>query len=216
MLLFQMRRVSKAAKFLALPLSASAFLFIAIPAQAEIRHKTTEHKYKVYGNNASELVSYMLRRPMRGDFGSAIASISTRYKLKIKTDRTADQCRMRSMLQDIKFKITLPHAARERRLSSKDKLAFRDLRAFSRIHEETHRQIYLECAAEFEQKALRLRAGTCQALGVKLQRLQERHFEKCNRRHDEFDRRDSKRIFSQELFQRAAIGKPPKKSRLWK
>lgn len=199
---------------MALPLAVSVLLFAAIPSHAEIRHKTTERKYKVYGDNASELVSYMLRRPMRGDFGSAIASISTRYKLKIKTDRTADQCKMRSMLQDIKFKITLPHAARERRLSSKDKLAFRDLRAFSRIHEETHRQIYLECAAEFEKKALRLRAESCQALGVKLRHLQERHFEKCNRRHDAFDRRDSKRIFSQELFRRAAISQPRKKRRL--
>lgn len=175
---------------------------------AKIEEKTEVRDYRVYGTTPGQLVSYMKRRPFRGDNGPAMANIRPRYKLKTATAKSPKGCKVKRVHLSIRFIMTLPRSMEARKQDRKTKYAWRSFRAFARRHEERHRQIYLSCARRFVRQATRLAPQRqCRTLTRQVKKLLKEQEKACDRKHLAFDRRDFPRVPSLPLFRHARFEK---------
>ncbi|WP_319531098.1 DUF922 domain-containing protein [uncultured Cohaesibacter sp.] len=183
----------------------AAFLF-SPPADARVRvsNRTEVRDYRVHGETAGELVSYMKRRPFRGDYGPAMANIRPRYTLRTATSKTARGCRISELSLDIRFIMTLPKAIDSHRHSSSTRQAWRGFRAFAKRHEEGHRKIYLSCARRYASKVLLLPPTlSCSSIERQARRMLREQEKACDIQHHAFDRREFRRVPSLSLFRQA-------------
>src|SRR5262245_32948241 len=92
-----------------LVLTAMAFVLLAPESGiAGVRSTTEFRAYVVGGTTAGSLVSYMRRRPFRGDYGPAVANIRPNYTLSIDTTFSDAVCSVRDVDLNINFVMTLP------------------------------------------------------------------------------------------------------------
>ena len=182
---------------------------------AKIKQKTEVRDYRVYGTTPGLLVSYMKRRPFRGDNGPAMANIRPKYKLKTTTQKTSQksgfQCKVKRIELNIRFVMTLPRSMDAKKQNRKTKNAWRSFRAFARRHEEQHRRIYLACARDFVRKATRIAPQrSCRQITWQVKNMLKTHEKDCDRKHLAFDRREFPRVPSLSLFRHARLEKVQK------
>ena len=101
------------------------------------------------------------------------------------------------------FTITLPAAQDLPEASTRVRKAWRSFYGFVKKHEETHKAIWLSCAATMQSKIRALRTKTCEALQSRATQILESESAKCRRKHDAFDRSERSRLRAQPLIQQA-------------
>lgn len=175
----------------------------SVAALADVRTSTQHRSYSVGGTTASSLVSYMRSNPFHGTRGDAVANIRPSYGLSVATRQNGGTCRASSVTLNIRFVMTLPSARNASAMSSSTRSAWNSFVAFTRRHEETHRNIYIQCGNAFVAKAQRLTASNCGALQASVRRLLETEKRACERRQIAFDRADYGRVGSLSLFRMA-------------
>mgnify|MGYP000557274537 CR=1 FL=1 len=176
---------------------------MSIPAAAGVKYSTQYRSYSVGGTTSKSLVSYMRSRPFHGDRGNAVANIRPYYKLSVATKTSGGKCRASSVTLNIRFVMTLPKARSESSMASSTRNAWRGFVAFAKQHENTHKNIYVQCAHAFVAKAQRMSASSCVSLQASIRRQLETDKRSCESKQRAFDRRDSGRMSRLSLFRMA-------------
>lgn len=186
---------------------------------------TTQYKYyPVSGNSAVELYIAMMKRGPHVNGDQAYASTTATQTLDGRFVRTSN-CKLHDINLSFQFTIRLPKLASTKGLSKTTRDRWQQFSQFLRKHEETHRTIWMACAADFEKRALQVKASTCEAADSEIARLADEARVACNKKHDAFDAAEQKRVAKhpfvkqvlapQKKNQTAALAaqKPPKKKR---
>lgn len=109
---------------------------------------------------------------------------------------------------ELDFVIKLPRISNEKILPAADRSHWRQFSAFLKQHEETHRRIWLGCAADVERQVKAIKARSCEDASRKAAQLWERMQAACDRKHKAFDAAEQHRLmthpFVKLVFRRAA------------
>jgi predicted secreted Zn-dependent protease len=101
-------------------------------------------------------------------------------------------------LNDYKFKIDftikLPRLRNEAALKGATKSDWKKFASFLKAHEETHRSIWLSCAAALETKVKSIKTKSCAELNEKSTRLWEQMRVSCAKKQDAFDLAEQARL----------------------
>ena len=101
-------------------------------------------------------------------------------------------------LEDYKFKIDftikLPKLKNEAALKGATKSDWKKFSSFLKIHEETHRSIWLACAAALETKVKSIQTKSCAELNEKSTKLWEQMRVSCAKKQDAFDVAEQARL----------------------
>jgi predicted secreted Zn-dependent protease len=118
--------------------------------------------YPVAGPSAQSLYGSMLRNGPHVGGNRAYASIS--MVPRIVSDYVQQgkaSCRIQKFAIDVTFTIRLPELKQRSKLSADVRKNFAAFYAFARRHEETHRSIWLKCAADAEAAVNTISARNC-------------------------------------------------------
>ncbi len=135
-------------------LNRSATIAITVCLVASAAHagtiaKTRYEYYLVTGKTLVDVYNSMLRRGPHVDGAKAYASTSATSSQEGKLV-TGKSCRITDYKLKIDFVIRLPKIKDEVTLSSAERGRFQKFSQFLKKHEETHRSIWLDCAAKLE------------------------------------------------------------------
>ncbi|MFO0994210.1 MAG: DUF922 domain-containing protein [Hyphomicrobiales bacterium] len=155
---------------------------------------TTQYKYyPVSGDSAVELYIAMMKRGPHVNGDQAYASTTATQTLDGRFVR-ASSCRLHDMNLSFQFTIRLPKLSSTKGLSQTTRDRWQAFSQFLRKHEETHRAIWLACAADFEKRAMAVKASTCEQADAEIARLADQTRIACNKKHDAFDAAEQKRV----------------------
>jgi predicted secreted Zn-dependent protease len=155
---------------------------------------TTQYKYyPVSGDSAVELYMAMMKRGPHVNGDQAYASTTATQTLDGRFVRT-NMCQLNDLNLSFEFTIRLPKLASTKGLSKTTRDRWQGFSQFLKKHEETHRAIWLGCAADFERRAMAIRATSCEAADAQIARLTEDVRIACNKKHDAFDAAEQKRV----------------------
>lgn len=155
---------------------------------------TTQYKYyPVSGDSAVELYIAMMKRGPHVNGDQAYASTTATQTLDGRFIR-ASSCRLHDMNLSFQFTIRLPKLQSTKGLSQTTRDRWLAFSQFLRKHEETHRSIWLACAADFEKRAMAVKASTCEQADAEIARLADQTRIACNKKHDAFDAAEQKRV----------------------
>jgi len=162
-------------------------------AEAKPAFTTKYVYYSVGGDTPEAIYKAMLSRGPRVNGAKAYAATSAVSSQDGKLLQAAS-CRIEDYQLKIDFEIKLPKIRNEKVLAPADRNRWKDFTRFLRRHEETHRSIWLGCAADLERKVKSLRAATCAEADKKAASLWETIRKACARKHDAFDAAEQKRL----------------------
>ena len=182
-----MRAFGAIAMAVALVLSGSA------AALAKPKSTTQYKYYPVSGDSAVELYIAMMKRGPHVNGDQAYASTTATQTLDGRFIR-ASNCRLNDINLSFQFTIRLPKLSSTKGLSQTTRDRWQAFSQFLRKHEETHRSIWLACAADFEKRALAVKASTCEQADAEIARLADQARIACNKKHDAFDAAEQKRV----------------------
>jgi predicted secreted Zn-dependent protease len=170
---------------------------------------TTQYKYyPVSGDSAVELYIAMMKRGPHVNGDQAYASTTATQTLDGRFVRTSN-CRLHDMNLSFQFTIRLPKLQSTKGLPKTTRDRWQAFSQFLRKHEETHRTIWLACAAAFEKRAMAVKASTCEAADAEIARLADAARIACNKKHDAFDAAEQKRVAKHPFVKQVLA--PPKK-----
>jgi predicted secreted Zn-dependent protease len=149
--------------------------------------------YLISGGSAVELYDAMLRRGPHVDGDKAYAATSATSSQQGKLVG-GQSCRIADYSVKIDFVIRLPKLRDPGGLTAEERRRFQRFAQFLRRHEETHRSIWLDCAAKLERKVANIEASTCAQAEAKSERLWKEMRSSCSLRHQAFDAADQKRL----------------------
>jgi predicted secreted Zn-dependent protease len=112
-------------------------------------------------------------------------------------------CRVPRYTIGLSFTITLPAAQDLPDASQRVRKAWRSFYSFVKRHEETHKSIWVGCAAAMQAQVRALRAPSCAILQQRAALIMARGQAQCRRKHDAFDRSERSRLKAQPLLQQA-------------
>ena len=115
-------------------------------AVAEVKVTVNKGDHVVQGTTASGLVRSLNGNPIRGDHGSAYASIHPSYNLSVKTRERGGMCRADVTIR-LNFSLILPKAASPAAMSSSTRSAWNSFVGYARNHEAWHQSSYTSCEA---------------------------------------------------------------------
>jgi predicted secreted Zn-dependent protease len=172
------------------------FLFAAAgSSDAAPRSKTQYTYYTIKGQSAQEVYNAMISRGPHVNGAKAYASTSATSSQEGKL-LPGKQCRVTDYRFNIDFVIRLPKLTTEKRLKAETRKRWQAFSDFLRKHEERHREIWLGCAEELEQKVRNIRADDCDEVDQQAADLWETIRAQCNLKHDAFDATEQKRLAS--------------------
>ncbi|MFN3627810.1 MAG: DUF922 domain-containing protein [Parvibaculum sp.] len=173
---------------------AAALLAGACAGAMAAPKSTTQYKYyPISGGSAAELYIAMMKRGPHVNGDQAYASTTATQTLDGRFIR-ASTCRLHDINLNFQFTIRLPKLASTEGLSKTTRERWEAFSQFLRKHEETHRSIWLACAADFEKRAMAVKAATCEAADAEIARLADQARIACNKKHDAFDAAEQKRV----------------------
>lgn len=179
-----------------------AALLVLCPALAAAKPvQTTKYTYYTVGGNTAESVyKAMLSKGPRVNGAKAYAATTatTRQDGKL---MQSNACKIQDYQLRLDFVIKLPKIRNEKALAPADRTRWRQFAAFLKTHEETHRSIWLECAAEMERKVRSIKAKTCDEADAKAEALWEQTRAACSKKHDAFDRAEQKKLMKHPFVQ---------------
>lgn len=185
-----------------------ATLTFCLGAQAGTQTSTSYVHYLVAGTSAHSLFESMLNNGPRVGGGKAYASTRMDPNLAASTITSGGQCRVASFKMNMTFTIRLPQLDGTKNIEPALRSSFERFYGFAKRHEETHRQIWLDCAAEAEALATGVAAATCPEAEARSLKIVEEVSRRCDRRHAEFDAGEQKKL-SKHPFLRQALFKWP-------
>ncbi len=176
-----------------LVLTASAVAFTGGLSVAKPLQKTKYTYYTVAGDTAQEIYSAMLRKGPKVNGAKAYAATSATTTQDGKLLQSSS-CRIDDYQLKIDFVIKLPRIKNESVLPPKDRSRWQQFSAFLKKHEETHRSIWLGCAADLEAQVKSIKARTCAEADKKATALWEKMRNSCSRKHTAFDAAEQKKL----------------------
>ena len=176
-------------------------------ALAKPVEKTKYAFYTSSGVTAQEVYRAMQRRGPNVNGAKAYASTSATAVQNGKLLQ-GSYCKIVDYRIKLDFVIKLPRIGNEKILPTADRSHWRQFSAFLKQHEETHRRIWLGCAADVERQVKAIKTKSCQDASRRAAQLWEKMRNSCRKKHEAFDAAEQKRLmthpFVKLVFRRAA------------
>ncbi len=167
--------------------------FLAGPALTQPHQSTKYSYYSISGDTPVSIYSTMISRGPRVGGVKAYAktlAISTPYVQIIQ----GATCQLKDFRLNFAFDINLPKLRNENALTGSTKAQWRNFSSFLKIHEETHRRIWLEYGASLEARVRAVKASSCKELAAKIISLRNQMARECSKKQDAFDASEQKRL----------------------
>ena len=168
-------------------------------AGAEVKVTVSKGDHVVQGTTAAGLVRSLNGNPIRGDHGSAYASIHPDYNLSIKTKERGGLCRADVTIR-LNFSLILPKVASPAAMSSSTRSAWNSFVAYARSHEAWHQSSYTSCAKSFVSKAERMSDKQCLALSSDIRTAFNKMKRDCEAKQLVYDRGQRATVAGMRLF----------------
>jgi predicted secreted Zn-dependent protease len=168
---------------------------IVFPSQvvAEPTQSTKYRYYPISGDTPGDIYMAMVRRgpDVNGvnAYASTLATTSQSGRLML-----GKSCRIDGYKVKIDFVINLPRLSKEGALNGSTKAQWNRFKSFLKVHEETHRSIWLGCARELEARIASLSSPSCSALDKQANKLFATMRADCQKKHAAFDAAEQKRL----------------------
>jgi predicted secreted Zn-dependent protease len=162
---------------------ASTFAVLS-PVQAGSSVSTSYSYYNVSGTSLQEVYRSMASSgPMAGGVrGFGTTSISPGRRMNVASCKASGKYQL-----GIDMVIRLPRAKGAAKLASGDAAKWNRFVQFVKKHEETHRSIWLSCAADFERSFNAGGRGDCGSSHSRAMKLWSKMLAQCNPRQNAFD-----------------------------
>jgi predicted secreted Zn-dependent protease len=156
--------------------------------------QTTKYTYyAISGNSPAEIYTTLVKRGPRVGGVKAYAA-TTAVSSQSGQLIQGKSCSLDGYRFKIDFTIKLPKLKNEAALTGTTRTDWKKFSSFLKIHEETHRSIWLACAAELETKVQAVQAKSCSDLNEKTTRLWEQMRVSCAKKQDAFDVAEQARL----------------------
>lgn len=185
-------------------LLGAALAAFAPVATAQVTVTVNKRDHLVQGTTASALVRSMNSNPIRGDHGSAYASIHPNFNLSVKTKEKGGMCRA-DVSMKLRLDLTLPKAASPGKMSSRTRSAWNSFAGYARNHEAWHQSSYTSCAKRFVSSASRMSGKQCIALQSDIRTAFNKMKRDCEARQLEYDRGQRSVVARMTLFSMARM-----------
>lgn len=163
--------------------------------------QTTKYVYyTIGGDTAVEIYNAMIRKGPKVNGAKAYAATSATTTQNGKLLQGAS-CQMQDYRLKLDFVIKLPKIRNEAVLPAADRKRWQQFSGFLKTHEETHRKIWLDCAADLERQVKSIKAKSCAEADRKTTQLWDRIRAACNRKHIAFDAAEQKRLIKHPFVQ---------------
>jgi predicted secreted Zn-dependent protease len=157
-------------------------------------HQTTKYTYyAISGNTPVSIYATMISRGPRVGGVKAYAKTSAVSLPSVQVIQ-GKTCRLKDYRLNFTFDINLPKLNNERALTGSTKTQWQNFSRFLKIHEETHRKIWLEYGAALEAQVWAIKANSCTELAAKIVSLRTKMAQACSKRQDAFDVAEQKRL----------------------
>jgi predicted secreted Zn-dependent protease len=170
----------------------AAFTGAALAKPAEVTKYTY---YTITGTTALEVYRAMQRRGPNVKGAKAYASTAATAVQNGKLLQ-ASSCTVVDYRIKLDFVIKLPRISNEKILPPADRSHWRQFSAFLKEHEETHRRIWLGCAADVERQVKAIKAKSCKDASRRAAQLWKKMQASCNSKHEAFDAAEQRRVMT--------------------
>jgi predicted secreted Zn-dependent protease len=165
------------------------------PALAKPTETTKYTYYTIGGDTAVEIYNSMMKKGPKVNGAKAYAATSATTTQNGKLSQ-GSSCRIEDYRLKLDFVIKLPKIRNEKALPAADRKRWQQFSGFLKAHEETHRKIWLGCAADLERQVKSIKAKSCTEADRKATQLWDKIRAACNRKHAAFDAAEQKRLMS--------------------
>lgn len=161
--------------------------------EAQPKSSTTYTYYTVSGKTAGEIFNAMLRQgpKVNGMKSFASTSMTTLQKGYLEPGKS---CQIKGYALQLNFVTKLPRVANEKALPAADLARWRQFSQMVKIHEATHRSIWLDCAASVERQTRAIKASSCSEFNQKVEQIWQKARAACTQRHASFERSEYARM----------------------
>lgn len=180
--------------------AVAAALGVAGVAAAKPAQTTKYTYYTVSGDTAVEIYDAMIRKGPKVNGAKAYAATSATTVQDGKLLQ-GSSCQIEGYRLKLDFVIKLPKIRNEKVLPASDRKRWQQFSAFLKEHEETHRSIWMGCAADLERQVKAIRAKSCTDADRKANQLWDKMRAACNKKHVAFDAAEQKRLMSHPFVQ---------------
>ena len=157
-------------------------------------HQTTKYTYyTISGDTPGAIYSTLVKRGPRVGGVKAYAA-TTAVSSQSGQLIPGKFCSLEGYQFKIDFTIKLPKLKNEAALQGATKADWKKFSSFLKIHEETHRSIWLACAAALEAKVKAIQTTSCAELNEKSTKLWEQMRVSCAKKQDAFDVAEQARL----------------------
>ena len=174
--------------------SLFALISMIITPAASAKPVTNYTHYLIAGESAEGIYRAMLRRGPHVGGAKAYASTRMEPTISAQTVKGANSCRIGQFKINMTFTIQLPQLKKSANVDPTLRKSFNRFYEFAKKHEETHRTIWLKCAAEAEAKVTRVTAKTCSEAEAQGLKIVEDIASECDARHLAFDASEQRRL----------------------
>ena len=165
------------------------------PASAKPTETTKYTYYTIGGDTAVEIYNSMMKKGPKVNGAKAYAATSATTTQNGKLSQ-GSSCRIEDYRLKLDFVIKLPKIRNEKALPAADRKRWQQFSGFLKAHEETHRKIWLGCAADLERQVKSIKAKSCTEADRKATQLWDKIRAACNRKHAAFDAAEQKKLMS--------------------
>jgi predicted secreted Zn-dependent protease len=186
-----------------------AVMLLAIPSLAGSSKKSPTRyiHYGIAGTTAPEILASLHRLGPTVYGVNAYASTYAEYSQKGDMLKTAKSCKIKNFNYSMNFVVKLPKLKNEGALKGRTAAAWNGFEKFVRAHEDTHRQIWMNCAQKHANSIAKLAAPTCEQVTAQASKLWEKDRAACNARHAAFDASERRHLARQPLIRMALKGR---------
>ncbi len=149
--------------------------------------------YAIYGDTPAAIYATLVKRGPRVDGVKAYAA-TTAVSSQSGQLIQGSNCTLNDYRFKIDFTIKLPKLKNEAALKGATRTGWKKFLSFLIAHEETHRSIWLACAATLEAKVKAIQARSCAELNEKSTKLWEQMRVSCAKKQDAFDVAEQARL----------------------
>ncbi len=178
----------------------AVLLLLTGTATAKPVQTTTYKYYPIKGESVGQIYASMIARgpDVHGDSAYAATAATSAQTGKLVQGKT---CRVQDYRYEINFVVKLPKLRNEAALKGESLRNWRRFSQFLKTHEDTHRRIWLNCAAGLEARVKHLSAPDCKTLDRRSTRLWKEMQSNCTRQHQAFDAAEQRRLLKHPFVQ---------------
>lgn len=169
-------------------------------AQAKPVHSTKYTYYSIAGNSPGAIYTSLIKRGPRVGGVKAYAS-TTAVSSQAGQMHQGQFCEIKNYKFNIDFTIKLPKLQNEAALTGVTRSEWKNFSAFLKVHEETHRSIWLSCAAALEANIRAVRTPNCKAADAKATALWNKMKASCAKKQVAFDAQQQRALMRQPFVQ---------------